>query len=808
MVDLIAEIPFGVGKIIAIPRFATVQLAALSHSRILVFVDVVGVLAALGGKAVVFSGAFQFLIKLWILSSDVQFSVAINRQHQTCGAFHKVISAHVQVGKSQLAVLDLGGSHKSVFLQNGQVIGIPAAVGENRSVPNGRAIGIGDFGIINHTRNTVRVFNRVCSVQIVHCTLQRIVAVAARSQIPCSVQIHFCQQDITEDTVVLHLVGIGVHGVGIFVSGNARGVCGVGLICIAAAKSDGYDALAGVDERAAAVGRSNVGAIIGVAQPNRMTVQRFRDFKGIRPLTQHRACRAGFGYIRPIAIVPAGSTTFHNDELALIALGIEQIVRTACIVTVVDDLVGAATLAFNFVLVISACRDIALPNHIPLKNLKLGIALDALLGFAVDFINADLDRPLIVLHFVVVAAICRNCNGLVAAQRAGRGIKAMRDSDLIVAECNIGKLRPRRGNSGIHHTLRLVLQLPDGRILGGFGSGIRFGLAGERSFLPGKRTGAGFGHLVIHRPCGRTVAAVEVKTVILRVTACGNGLRSGRGHLPAAAVHAAAGPAGRDGNDRAVHLFQRVQLNLVGVDSECQIKAAAGALRRSRPRSGIVLRFRNTRHIRNLSAARNFFTDQRHNLPRIPCGRVIDVGVVAVFPGLCICTVYQFFRSSNIGLRRVAVGIVFHDPLLGFIVKAAKDVRLFFAAFRIIFKACHNRTVIQHIQTQLAKTAPDVDLICIVVARRILAGFKAGYMREAVGGAALGLAVQAVAAAVGFLTVEPNQPCAALFGNTGDFASGIRRSRPCSIGGNAVIAGVGIHLCGSDILTDLYMDRF
>lgn len=42
-------------------------------------------------------------------------------------------------------------------------------------------------------------------------------------------------------------------------------------------------------------------------------------------------------------------------------------------------------------------------------------------------------------------------------------------------------------------------------------------------------------------------------------------------------------------------------------------------------------------------------------------------------------------------------------------------------------------------------------------------------MREAVGGAALGLAVQAVAAAVGFLAVEPNQPCAAFFSNTGDF---------------------------------------
>ena len=54
-----------------------------------------------------------------------------------------------------------------------------------------------------------------------------------------------------------------------------------------------------------------------------------------------------------------------------------------------------------------------------------------------------LDRPLIVLHFVVVAAICRNCNSLVASQRAGRAVKTVRDGDLVIAECNIGKLRPR-----------------------------------------------------------------------------------------------------------------------------------------------------------------------------------------------------------------------------------------------------------------------------------------------------------------------------------------------------------------------------
>ena len=260
------------------------------------------------------------------------------------------------------------------------------------------------------------MFNRVSGVQIVHSTFQRSISVSARSQILRGVQIHFRQQNIAEDTVVLHLVGIGVHGVGILVAGNTCRIGGIGLIRIATAKCNCDDALAGVDERTTAVGRGNVGVIVRVAQPNRLTVQRFRDFKGIRPLAQHRACRAGFGHIRPIAVISAGRTAFHDDELALVALGVEQIIRTARIVTVVDDLVSAICLALDFVPVVSAKRDIALPNGVPLKNLKLGIALDALLGFAVDFVDADFYRPFIVLHFIVIGTISRNSNSLVAAQ--------------------------------------------------------------------------------------------------------------------------------------------------------------------------------------------------------------------------------------------------------------------------------------------------------------------------------------------------------------------------------------------------------
>ena len=62
MIDLIAEIPFGVRQIVPIPRFAAVQLAALGYGRILVIVDVVIVLVILPRQIAVLAGAFQLLV--------------------------------------------------------------------------------------------------------------------------------------------------------------------------------------------------------------------------------------------------------------------------------------------------------------------------------------------------------------------------------------------------------------------------------------------------------------------------------------------------------------------------------------------------------------------------------------------------------------------------------------------------------------------------------------------------------------------------------------------------------------------------
>ena len=62
VVDLIAEVAFGIRQIVPIPRLAAVQLAALSHSRILIFVDVIGIFIILPSQIAILASAFQLLV--------------------------------------------------------------------------------------------------------------------------------------------------------------------------------------------------------------------------------------------------------------------------------------------------------------------------------------------------------------------------------------------------------------------------------------------------------------------------------------------------------------------------------------------------------------------------------------------------------------------------------------------------------------------------------------------------------------------------------------------------------------------------
>ncbi len=138
-------------------------------------------------------------------------------------------------------------------------------------MPDGVAVGIGDFRIIYDTRNAVRMFNVSAAYRSYTAPSSVVSPLLPAARYRAASKVYF-GENIAENTVVLHVVGIGVHGVGIFVVGNTCRICGVGLICIAAAKGDSNDALAGVDEGTAAVGRGNVGVIVCVAQPNRLAV--------------------------------------------------------------------------------------------------------------------------------------------------------------------------------------------------------------------------------------------------------------------------------------------------------------------------------------------------------------------------------------------------------------------------------------------------------------------------------------------------------------------------------------------------------
>ena len=389
MVDLIAKIAFSVGKVVTIPGFAAVQSAAFGYSRILIFIDVVTVFSVLGSKVSVLVGALQLFIKERIFAGGVQFAVAINGQNQAGGAFDQVVAAHVEVGKSEFGVLDLGGSNKAVFLEDGQIVGIPAAVGEDGGVPDGLAVGIRDFAVVNDAGDPIRVLNGLGSVQVIHSAFERGIAVAACRQVPGGIQIDLVQHNAAKDTVILELVGTSVHGVGIFIIGDAGGVSNIGFVCDAVAKGNADDALVGVDEGASVIGCADVSVVVSVAQLNGFAVQIFRDLDGIGPFTKNRTSGAGCSHIRPVTVVPAGGTALGNDKSALVALSVINVVGAVCIIAIVDDLIGAIRLALNFVLVIPARGDVALQNRIPFKNCKFCVSANPLLGLTVDLVDDD-----------------------------------------------------------------------------------------------------------------------------------------------------------------------------------------------------------------------------------------------------------------------------------------------------------------------------------------------------------------------------------------------------------------------------------
>lgn len=118
-----------------------------------------------------------------------------------------------------------------IFFENREIVidPLPAVVADGR-VPEGIAIGIHDFGIVHNAGHAVRMGDVLGSVEVVHGTVQRGVAVIFN--VLCSVQIHLGNADFTQGAVVFHNAVCGGGGIAVLVGGLAAVVGVVAAIRI------------------------------------------------------------------------------------------------------------------------------------------------------------------------------------------------------------------------------------------------------------------------------------------------------------------------------------------------------------------------------------------------------------------------------------------------------------------------------------------------------------------------------------------------------------------------------------------------
>ena len=265
-------------------------------------------------------------------------------------------------------------------------------------------------------------------------------------------------------------------------------------------------------------------------------------------------------------------------------------------------------------------------------------------------------------------------------------------------------------------------------------------------------------------PAGTGVAAGALELIIHCVATRGYHLFISRGDCPTATVNCPTFFNGLDLDGCAIYLFSGLQLLLIGNHCVFGVKAAAGSLGRSRP-TGVILGTCG-RHIRVDAAGGR--SDQCNSLPA-GNGRLINVGVV-----VAVCckgghAAAHLLEGTDVTLRGNAVRIVGNDPTL-----------------HIVVCSVHGGIGTHQAQTQLTKSAPNVDLIAEVIAGRVLCRRYDGCVRIIVGGATVRLSLRTVGAAVCFLAIKPNEPRAIYFLHTGDFACFYRRFRASFVGAGSI----------------------
>ena len=245
--------------------------------------------------------------------------------------------------------------------------------------------------------------------------------------------------------------------------------------------------------------------------------------------------------IRPITEVSVRCFGFHEDKLARITLGVVESVAhgiRGCIGRTVDDRISAVILALHTVSVVAPGGLVFAGHHIPLIDLILGIGCDLVAGFAVGFLEVDLQTPLVIFHDVVIVGVCGYRNRLATAVRAPVLAESIRYRDFFIAELDATQLRFGRCNSIVDSALSLILQFRNGGVAGTVGGRIGSLLRGERTNLSVASAG-GLSHRIVQAPACGCVAAVLLIVVIGGMTAGGHSLLSGRTDRPATAVNAA-----------------------------------------------------------------------------------------------------------------------------------------------------------------------------------------------------------------------------------------------------------------------------
>ena len=553
-------------------------------------------------------------------------------------------------------------------------------------MPDGIAVCIHDFGVVHHAGHAIGVRNIFGGVEVIHRAVQRGIAVSlpagkgcavggAAAHIPHGIKVNLGDADFAQGAVIFHNAVCGRDCVAVLI-GRLAAIVGVisaaGVFGSVVNGNGSFYTCTGDKFGAAFVGSGNVGIVVSVVQPDYRIVAVLGDFDIVTALAQRSVGHAGMIDVCPIAKIACGRFAFHDDKLARITLGVVKGMphgirgRIGC---TVDDRISAIALALHTVSVVTAGGLVFACYSIPLENLILRVGSNLIAGFAVGFLDVDLQGPFIVFHQIGIVGIGRYRNGLVAAVAAPIHFKTVWNTHFLIAEFDVRQFCLCRCNRIVHHALRLALQLGNRSIAGAVGGCIGFVLRGVGAYSSVAAVG-GFAYGVVQRPTCRCSTAIVLKIVIVGMASSGDGLFICGRNIPCAAVNSTAFGDGFNLDGRAVHFLGGFKLHLVGDDTVVKIKATACGLRRGFPvgvnflHDGFGVRF----------VIGDFGANHSHSLPA-RAARLINIGIVAAGGCVSVCALQQRLRGSNKNFGGSAVRIILDNLHLRICIDRAAGIQ-------------------------------------------------------------------------------------------------------------------------------------